>query len=63
MNFLPKFDYATSEVGLFYGKSTGQYGREVKAGYILSEIVEGNTHISVGVSYEESTGRRPILSR
>lgn len=63
VGFLPKFDYATSEVGLFYGKSTGKYGREVKAGYILSEIVEGNTHISVGVSYEQSEGRRPLLSR
>ena len=57
VDLLPKFDYAGSEVGVFYGKSTGKYGREVKAGYILSEIVDGNTHISVGMSYQESTGR------
>ena len=61
VDLLPRFDYASSEVGVFYGKSTGKYGREVKAGYILSEIVEGNTHISVGMSYQESSGRTPRL--
>lgn len=63
VDLLPKFDYATSEVGIFYGKSTGKYGREVKQGYLLSEIVEGNTHISVGVSYQESTRNTPRSGR
>ena len=63
VELLPKFEYAGSEVGVFYGKSTGKYGREVKAGYILSEIVDGNTHISVGMSYQESSGRVPLLGR
>ena len=59
VDLLPRLDYVGSEVGVFYGKSTGKYGREVKAGYILSEIVEGDTHISVGMSYQESSGRTP----
>ncbi len=63
VDLLPKFDYASSEVGVFYGKSTGKYGREVKAGYILSEIVEGDTHISVAISYQEASGRTPRLGR
>ncbi len=59
VDLLPKFDYASSEVGVFYGKSTGKYGREVKQGYLTSEIVDGNTHISVGISYQESTRNVP----
>ena len=54
-------DYVGGEVSVFYGKSTGKYSREVKAGHILGEIVHGNTQISVGAFYEESNGRRPLL--
>lgn len=54
-------DYVGGEVSVFYGKSTGKFSREVKAGHILGEIVHGNTHITVGASYEESNGRRPVL--
>ena len=54
-------DYVTGEVSFFYGKSTGKYSREVKAGYILGQIVHGNTQITVGASYGESNGRRPLL--
>lgn len=61
LNVLPQLDYAGGEVGFFYGKSNGKYGREVTAGYILGEIVEGNTHISVGASYERTSGHVPIL--
>lgn len=60
-DFAPQGDYVGGEVSVFYGKSTGKYSREVKAGHILGEIVHGNTHISVGASYEESSGRRPLL--
>jgi hypothetical protein len=57
-----KPDYAGGEVGFFYGKSIGgKHSREVEAGYILGEIIQGNTHIGVGVSYEHSTGNRPLL--
>jgi hypothetical protein len=58
---LSKVDYAGGEVGFFYGKSSGKFGREVTAGYILGEVVEGNTHISVGASYDHTTGRAPRL--
>lgn len=58
---LPKVDYAGGEAGFFYGKSSGKFGREVTAGYILGEVIEGNTHISVGASYEHVTGRAPVL--
>jgi len=60
LNVLPQLDYAGGEVGFFYGKSNGKYGREVTAGYILGEIVEGNTHISVGASYERAKGHLPV---
>lgn len=57
-----KPDYAGGEVGFFYGKSIGgKRSREVEAGYILGEIIQGNTHISVGASYEHSTGNRSLL--
>lgn len=58
---LPRVDYAGGEAGFFFGKSSGKFSREVTAGYILGEIVEGNTHISVGASYERTTGRVPVL--
>ena len=58
----PQGTYATGEVSLFYGKSTGgKYSREVKAAHLLGEITNGNTHITVGAAYEESNGRRPVL--
>ena len=59
VDLLPKFDYAGGEVGVFYGKSSGKFGREVAAGYIFGEVVDGNTHITVGASYEHSSGRVP----
>ncbi|MGI8890304.1 MAG: hypothetical protein ACR2G0_05910 [Chthoniobacterales bacterium] len=61
-DLLPKFDYFGGEVGAFYGRSTGGSKREVEAGYIIGEIVDGNTHIRVGASYERSTGRGPRLA-
>jgi hypothetical protein len=61
VNFQPDVDYAGGEVGFFYGGSTGKYSHTVKGGYILGEIVDGNTHISVGASYEHASGRVPIL--
>jgi hypothetical protein len=61
LDLLPKFDYAGGEVGIFYGKSNGKFSREVEAGYIFGEVVDGNTHISVGASYEHSNGRVPSL--
>jgi len=61
VDLLPEFDYAGGEVGVFYGKSSGKFGREVEAGYILGEVVDGNTHITAGASYEHSSGRAPRI--
>jgi len=61
VSLLPKFDYAGGEAGFFYGKGSGKFGREVYAGYIFGEVVDGNTHISAGASYERVSGRAPVL--
>ena len=54
--------YVGGEVGVFYGRSIGgKYSREVEAGYILGEIIEGNTRIQVGASYGHSTGNAPRI--
>jgi len=63
MDLLPRVDYIGGEVGGFYGKSFGKNGLEVKGGYIQSEIIEGNTYINFGASYEESSGRFPRWGR
>ncbi|MGH8095146.1 MAG: hypothetical protein ACREIF_17045 [Chthoniobacterales bacterium] len=62
-SFLPKFDYASGEVGFLYGKSTGKFGREIEQGYILGEIGNENTQITVGASYGKSSGSFPGLNR
>lgn len=62
IGLLPRVDYAGGEVGAFYGKSSGKFGREVYGGYILGEVIDGNTHISVGGSYEHANGRLPVLA-
>lgn len=54
-----KTNSVSGEVGLFYGRSTGKYRREVEQAYILGEITQGNTQINVGASYSRSTGRGP----
>jgi hypothetical protein len=63
VDLLPRFDYVSGEVGVFYGKSTGKFGREVKQGYILGEVGDDKTHITLGASYEETNGRLPRLGR
>ncbi len=55
-------DYVSGEVSFFYGSTLGgKHSHEVKAGSILGQIVHGNTQITVGASYGESSGRRPVL--
>lgn len=61
VSFLPEPDYVGGEVSFFYGRSTGKFSRSVEGGYILGEIVEGNTHISVGASYEHASGHAPVV--
>jgi hypothetical protein len=63
VDLLPRVDYIGGEVGGYYGRSTGKNGLEVKGGYIQSEIIQGNTYINFGASYEESSGRLPRFGR
>jgi len=61
VDFLPGVDYAFGEVSFLYGRYTGKSGGDVYAGNIFGGVVEGNTHISVGASYEHATGRVPVF--
>jgi len=63
VNLLPRVDYIGGVVGGYYGTSTGKNGLEVKGGYIQSEIIQGNTYINFGASYEESSGHLPRFGR
>lgn len=62
-NALPKFTYATGEIGFLYGKSTGKYGGEAKQAYIIGETGNDKTQIFVGASYEDSSFRLPRSGR
>jgi hypothetical protein len=62
-NALPKFNYATGEIGFLYGKSTGKYGGEAKQAYIIGEAGNDKTQIFVGASYEDSSFRLPRSGR
>lgn len=57
-----KPDYVGGEVGVFFGKSFGgKYSRDVEAGYILGQIIQGNTQITVGASYGHESGKVPRI--
>jgi hypothetical protein len=62
-NAVPKFSYATGEIGFMYGKSTGKYGGDFKQAYIIGETGNDKTHIFVGASYEDSSLRFPRSGR
>ena len=39
-------------MGFIFGKSLdGRFDRELEGGYILGEIMSGQTHLEVGASY------------
>jgi hypothetical protein len=59
VDLLHKFDYVGGEVGVFYGRSTGKVSREVEQGYILGQVIDGNTQITVGGSYQHVRGSVP----
>ncbi len=62
LDLFRKPDYVGGEVGVFYGTSLGgKFSREVEQGYILGEIVDGNTRIQVGASYGRSSGNGPRI--
>ena len=51
------------EVGFLYGKSTGKYGREDFAGYIMGTVGNDKFSINVGYLHQESTFNVPRRRR
>jgi hypothetical protein len=51
------------EVGFLYGRSSGKFGGDVKQTYMIGEVGDDKVHITVGASYEESSGRSPRWTR
>lgn len=51
------------EVGFLYGKSTGNYGREDFAGYIMGTVGNDKFSINVGYLHQESTFNVPRRRR
>jgi hypothetical protein len=59
----PNRVYVGGEVGFLYGRSSGKYGREFESGYVIGEIGNDYFHLTVGTSYEKSSGRVPRWGR
>ena len=51
--------YYGGEVGILYGHSTGKFGGDLLQTYMVGEVGNDKFHITVGTSYEESSGRLP----
>lgn len=51
--------YTGGEVGFFYGRSDGKYGREDYSAYIIGGIGNEKFNITVGASHSESEVRVP----
>lgn len=51
------------ETGVFYGRSSGKYGREISHEFIVGELGNDRFHITVGASHEEISGRTPRFGR
>jgi outer membrane receptor protein involved in Fe transport len=47
------------EVGFFYGKSGGKYGREDFSSYIIGGVGNDKFNITAGAAYHESSGHIP----
>jgi hypothetical protein len=56
-------EYWSGEVGVFYGRSSGKFGREDFGSYIVGGVGNDKFQITVGASYEESNGRVPRWAR
>jgi hypothetical protein len=52
-------EYWSGEVGVFYGRSSGKFGREDFGSYIVGGVGNEKFQITVGASYEELNGRVP----
>jgi hypothetical protein len=51
--------HTRAEVGFFYGRSDGKYGREDYSGYIMGGVGNDKFNITVGAAYSESEVRVP----
>jgi len=50
-------DYATGEVSVLYGRSTGKFSGDLEQAYIFGEVGNDKIHISAGAAYENSNIR------
>jgi hypothetical protein len=51
--------YYTGELGVFYGRSSGKFEREIMETYFLGQIGNDKFQITVGGAYGESNGSLP----
>ncbi len=51
--------YTGGEVGVFYGKSSGRYGREDFETHIIGSVGPDKFQLTAGAAYQESSGRVP----
>ena len=54
--------HTSGEVGFFYGRSDGKYGREDYSAHIIGSIGNEHFNITVGAAYQESSGFIPRRS-
>ena len=54
---------AGGEMGVFYGKSSGKYGREDFSTYIIGTLGTDKFSITAGYLHQESSGRVPRWGR
>jgi hypothetical protein len=55
--------HVSGEVGALYGVSTGKYGAESEAGYIIGGVGNDRVQFTAGVSYENTTFHLPRAGR
>ena len=57
--------HSGGEIGVFYGKSDGKYGREDFQAYIIGGVGNDKVQITAGAAYRESSGHvpRPVRER
>ena len=56
-------NFSGGEFGVFYGKSSGKFGREEKQAYILGSAGNEKFQVTAGAAYEESSGHIPRPDR
>jgi hypothetical protein len=51
--------YYSGEIGVFYGRSSGKFDREIMQTYFLGQVGNEKFQITVGAAYQESNGSSP----